>query len=138
MNRSFSKIRHIQESNNRLEKRLLWEQKTDDVSMIRNLLKSNGWYTIEEYQKINDKAVLVGRDFLGYDKAIRTMTPSPFFFIRPMYPKGVSNFWNDFETIYIDGKSGLDSLIICFNRSCYFLNKDFEKIKKYITTPYIR
>lgn len=30
MNRSFSKIRHIQESNNRLEKRLLKEDLTDD------------------------------------------------------------------------------------------------------------
>ena len=29
MNRSYSKIRHIQESNERLEKRLLGEQKTD-------------------------------------------------------------------------------------------------------------
>ena len=32
MNRSYSKIRHIQESNNRLEKRLLKEQNTPSIS----------------------------------------------------------------------------------------------------------
>ena len=39
MNRSYSKIRHIQESNNRLEKRMLSEQEDDNLpfSMKRRL-----------------------------------------------------------------------------------------------------
>ena len=43
MNRSYSKIRHIQESNNRLEKRMLYEKKlvpvdkSDDLLNLKNL-----------------------------------------------------------------------------------------------------
>ena len=42
MNRSYSKIRHIQESNNRLEKRLLKEDESQMIGMVNNELSSVG------------------------------------------------------------------------------------------------
>jgi hypothetical protein len=54
MNRSFSKIRHIQEANSRLEKRMLSEQEDDNLFLKRRLS------TIEELidkniEKVNDE-----------------------------------------------------------------------------------
>ena len=54
MNRSFSKIRHIQEANSRLEKRMLSEQEDDNMFLKRRLS------TIEELidkniEKVNDE-----------------------------------------------------------------------------------
>ena len=42
MNRSYSKIRHIQESNSRLEKRLLKEDESQMIGMVNNELSSVG------------------------------------------------------------------------------------------------
>jgi len=42
MNRSYSKIRHIQESNQRLEKRLLKEDESQMIGMVNNELSSVG------------------------------------------------------------------------------------------------
>ena len=42
MNRSYSKIRHIQESNQRLEKRLLKEDESQMIGMVNNELASVG------------------------------------------------------------------------------------------------
>jgi hypothetical protein len=54
MNRSFSKIRHIQEANSRLEKRMLSEQEDDNLFLRRRML------TIKELidkniEKVNDE-----------------------------------------------------------------------------------
>jgi hypothetical protein len=54
MNRSYSKIRHIQEANSRLEKRMLSEQEDDNLFLKRRLS------TIEELidkniEKVNDE-----------------------------------------------------------------------------------
>ena len=56
MNRSYSKIRHVQESNTRLEKRLLDEQ-TEDLQDKKDKLKS-----IE-----TDNKRILGESHLGYD-----------------------------------------------------------------------
>jgi len=50
MNRSFSKIRHIQESNIRLEKRMLNEQQQTDIA---NSLKQKGYSLITDDREIN-------------------------------------------------------------------------------------
>jgi hypothetical protein len=127
----------------KLVRRVIQEQSKNYIGELLSSLKKNGWYTISEYKRMNDKSVIDGdRDFLFYDKASTTIGSGnePFYYIRPKNPKGVSNFSHEFETLYVDNKSTSDNIIVCFDRRCYSMSKnpqDYSKVMEYITTPYI-
>jgi len=138
------KIIRLTESDlTKLVRRVIQEQSKNYIGGLLSSLKKNGWYTISEYKRMNNKAVIDGdKGFLSYDKASTTIGSGnePFYYIRPKYPKSVSNFSSEFETLYVDNKSTSDNVIVCFYMECYNISKnpqDYSKVMKYITTPYI-
>jgi hypothetical protein len=86
MNRSYSKIRHVQESNTRLEKRLLGEQTEDLQDKLIEVLDEShlgydyGWEPpvgiiakLEQLRKDNDKLCNHKCDWTYLDEVIRDL-----------------------------------------------------------------
>jgi len=88
MNRSYSKIRHIQESNHRLENRLLNEMDTDiDTSRFKSLLEST----------LGDAKPLVNENDLGLPHPNKTVYKELF---NSKLSEAISEVGTDSEAIY--------------------------------------
>jgi hypothetical protein len=119
-------IRLTERDLTRLVKKVINEQNKDYIGGLLSSLKKNGWYTTEQYSKINDK--FIGKDM--WDRNVLDYNGKPLYYIRPKNPKGVSNFSRDFEVLFINNKNK-----VVFDRKEYDISD--PKVMEYITTPYI-